>query len=67
MEPTVSNISGMIAAAKQSRSVNAIPSQILPIVAALNDAVTDLQQRVTKLEGNMLKEANVLTNPNVLK
>ena len=63
----MSNISDMIAAAKQSRSVNNMPSQILPILVAVDAALTDLQQRVAKLEGNILKDSDVLDDPNVLK
>ena len=35
----MSNISDMIAAAKQSRTVNSMPSQILPIFVAVNEAL----------------------------
>ena len=63
----MSNISDMIAAAKQSRTVNSMPSQILPIFVAVNEALMDLQQRVEKLEGNILKDPNILSDQNILK
>jgi hypothetical protein len=60
-------ISQMIVAAKNSASIRNVPSQFIHILDGLNDLVTDLEQRVTKLEGgNILDDPDVQKNSNIL-
>jgi hypothetical protein len=63
----MSDISEMILALKNSASVQKLPSQVVPILIAIDDAITKLQERVAKLEKNILTEPNVLSDSNVLK
>jgi hypothetical protein len=63
----MSNISEMVLALKNSASVQKLPSQVVPILIAIDDAIDSLQQRVAKLEENILTEPNVLGDKNVLK
>ena len=63
----MSDISEMILALKNSASVQKLPSQVVPILIAIDDAITKLQSLVAKLEKNILTEPNVLSDLNVLK
>jgi hypothetical protein len=63
----LNTVSQQITVLKTSPNAGNMPKQIPTILAELHNAILDLQQRVAKLEGNILGDPDILNNPNVLK